>query len=253
MVNDIHVGSTINLTDFSPIPFRLLIILNNSPRCMTKQGKTLQTIALLCHLKETNKDSAPCLVVAPLSVLQSWRNEIARWAPSLRVLSLHASSANEQHKMNHELSESADKYDVVVTTYDMVTAAELKAKLPRVYFRLVVLDEGHKIKNRATIISQTVRKLHCENRLILTGTPLQNNLTELISLLNFLVPDIFTNFDDFEHAFDITNSRINKEAMVQAEKVLDLFMLRRLKDHVEKLMPKKIETKVRSRHCRFVL
>ena len=182
--------------------------------------------------------------MCPLSVLYSWCSELEKWAPSLKVLRLHSSNADDRAQQRKELVDGAQKYDVVVTTYDMVKVPQNINAWKRIYFRILCLDEGHKIKSEETLIAQAVRRIHCENRLLLTGTPLQNNLTELVSLLNFLLPDIFTNFQPFQAAFDITNNVIDKEKMVQAQKVLEVFMLRRLKDQVEKLMPKKIETKV---------
>ena len=213
------------------------------------QGKTLQTIALFCHLKERDEACGPSLVVCPLSVLNSWCCELKKWAPSLRVLLFHTADGNDRGIKRKELTEAADKYDVVVTTYDMVRTKELLAIWARIYFRYVVLDEGHKIKNRDALTSQAVRMVNSENRLLLTGTPLQNNLVELVSLLNFLHSDIFTNVREFEKAFNIgngNNSSFDKEMLIQAQKVLGLFMLRRKKDQVEKLLPKKIETKVSS-------
>jgi SWI/SNF-related matrix-associated actin-dependent regulator of chromatin subfamily A member 5 len=127
----------------------------------------------------------------------------------------------------------------------MVKVPTLLATWSRLHFQYIVLDEGHKIKNHLTQISQAVRRLHCENRLLLTGTPLQNNLVELWSLLNFLYPEVFTTSEPFEAAFNITENIINKEKLEQAHQLLELFMLRRLKTQVEKLMPLKLETKVR--------
>ncbi|CAB9517489.1 ISWI chromatin-remodeling complex ATPase ISW2 [Seminavis robusta] len=207
-------------------------------------GKTLQTISLLCYLKEHLGQSGPSLVVCPLSVLYSWCSEAQKWAPSLKVLRLHATNSEDQANQRRELVEHATEYDLVVTTYEMIKVQQLQFMFNRIHFRYLVLDEGHKIKSGLTLVAQAVRRLHCENRLLLTGTPLQNNLSELVQLLNFLLPDIFNNFEPFENAFDITNNVIDKEKMMQAQKVLGLFMIRRLKNQVEKLMPKKIETKV---------
>lgn len=161
------------------------------------------------------------------------------------MLRLHSSNSEDQTQQRKEVADGADKFDVIVTTYDMVKVPQMKNMLNRLYFRIVCLDEGHKIKSEETLVAQAVRRIHCENRLLLTGTPLQNNLAELVSLLNFLLPDIFTNSKPFQAAFDITNNIIDKEKMMQAQKVLAVLMLRRLKHSVEKLMPPKIETKVR--------
>jgi SWI/SNF-related matrix-associated actin-dependent regulator of chromatin subfamily A member 5 len=136
------------------------------------------------------------------------------------------------------------EYDMIVTTYEMAKATSLKGTVwQRQQFNLLVLDEGHRIKCAETQISQAVRKIHSECRIILTGTPLANNLVELWSLLNFLVPDVFTSSTPFAEAFDLTLNVVDRQKLEQAHSVLALFMLRRLKSEVEKLMPKKIETK----------
>jgi SWI/SNF-related matrix-associated actin-dependent regulator of chromatin subfamily A member 5 len=136
-------------------------------------GKTLQTIAFLCHLKDQIKDCGPSLVVCPLSVLYSWCSEVQKWAPSLKLLRLHASSSEDQKQQRTELTEHVLEYDVILTTYEMIKAPQLSWMWSRQYFRYLVLDEGHKIKSGETILAQAVRKIHCENRLLLTGTPLQ--------------------------------------------------------------------------------
>ena len=207
-------------------------------------GKTLQTISLLCHLKEKEGVTGPSLVICPLSVLYSWCNELQKWAPSLKILRFHSSSTEEREAQRQLLQQDAQSYDVVITTYEMAKNPHLKSLWSRQYFNYLVLDEGHKIKDATTLIAQAVRGIHRENALILTGTPLQNNLVELWSLLHFLYPDIFVSSEPFAQGFDIAHNVINKETLAQAQKLLSLVMLRRLKDHVEKLMPKKIETKV---------
>jgi len=204
----------------------------------------LQTISLLCHLKERNGISGPSLVICPLSVLYSWCNELEKWAPSLKFLRFHSSSPDEREAQKQAFQESATEFDVVVTTYEMAKAPGLRFLWTRQYFNYLVLDEGHKIKDSNNQISQAVRLIHCENALILTGTPLQNNLIELWSLLNFLYPDVFVTNDRFAEAFDLTENVINTEKLLEAHSLLGLFMLRRLKTEVEKLMPKKVETKV---------
>ena len=182
--------------------------------------------------------------MCPLSVLYSWCSEVERWAPSLKYLRLHSPNSEEQERQRLEVAQNGTSYDIIITTYEMVKVPPLMSIWRRLHFRLCVLDEGHKIKGIDTLNAQAVRKVHCENRLLLTGTPLQNNLAELVSLLNFLIPDIFTNFKPFDDAFDITNNRIDKQKMFEAQKILDILMIRRLKEQVEKLLPKKIETKV---------
>ena len=112
------------------------------------------------------------------------------------------------------------------------------------HWRLVVLDEGHLIKNADTEISQTVRKMHFVSALLLTGTPLQNNLTELWSLLNFLFPDVFTSTEVFDEAFNLSQGKVDAAVLEHARSLLKVLMLRRLKETVAKALPPKLETVV---------
>ena len=147
----------------------------------------------------------------------------------------------------------AGSYDVVVTTYEMAKAASLRSCLvQKTRWRLLVLDEGHVLKNAETEISQTVRRMHFTSCMLLTGTPLQNNLTELWSLLNFLLPDIFDDLDSFQAWFDFDFSKDNNEEKVmqgelqnsvvtKLHQILRPFLLRRLKADVEIGLPNKYE------------
>ena len=207
-------------------------------------GKTLQTIAFLTYLKETLGEGGPSLIICPLSVIQSWINEFGKWAPALKVLRLHASSPEERERQIDKMKNEWSTYDCVVTTYDMVKTSSMMNFCPRYYFRYVVLDEGHVIKNSETDLAQAVRRIHSHSRLILTGTPLQNNLHELWCLLNYLVPELFTSSDPFDDAFDLAHDKVDKEMLNKAHTVLKLFMLRRMKTEVEKLMPKKTEIQI---------
>lgn len=134
---------------------------------------------------------------------------------------------------------------MVVTTYETVKIQRVCQLIwQRVHFNLCVLDEGHAIKNHESLVSQYVRKIHCEQKIILTGTPLANNLGELWSLLNYLCPDVFTIREPFAEAFDLILNVVDPVKLGQAHKILKIFMIRRLKVEVEKLLPKKMETKV---------
>jgi SNF2 family DNA or RNA helicase len=207
------------------------------------QGKTLQTISLLCYLKETEGVSGPSLVVCPLTVLSSWCSELEKWAPSLRFLRLHASNEVVREQQRRLLESDCLAYDVVVTSYEMLLAKNMRSLLQRQHFNYLVLDEGHKIKRHDALVSQASRHIHCENKLLLTGTPLQNNLYELWSLLDFLYPSMF-DMRTFVDAFNLKDNHVDETMMIQAQRLLDLFMLRRLKTHVEAKLPPKLETRV---------
>jgi len=208
-------------------------------------GKTLQTISLIAHLKENVEGHiGPTLVIVPLSVLYSWIAELNKHAPSLKHFRFHASDPKEREDQKHIMMHDIISYDVVVTTYEMAKNPAVASLISSTYFNLCVLDEGHVIKSMTSQIAESVRKIHCQCKVILTGTPMQNNLVELYAILNYLYPQYFTTPTLFESAFDIGHNRIDPDMLLKANKLLKLFMIRRLKDEVEKLMPKKIETKI---------
>ena len=137
---------------------------------------------------------------------------------------------------------SKRSWDVIVTTYE-VCNNEKKA-LSKFAWNYLIIDEAHRLKNEASMFSQTIRTFETKYRLLLTGTPLQNNLHELWALLNFLVPDVFSSADQFDEWFnlDIEDGESKKELIGQLHKILRPFMLRRLKADVEKSLPPKHET-----------
>ena len=203
-------------------------------------GKSLQSISIIAHLLEKNI-SGPFLVVCPLSVLSSWMAEFKKWCPTLNVLRFHTNGANRE-TLRKSLVADPSRYDVILTTYDYLKVE--KTFWPTFKFRLCIMDEGHILKNAETLLSKAARSIHAESRIILTGTPLQNNLTELWAILNYLFPQYFTTSKPFDEAFDLSKSQVDSEKLTLAHKLLKLFMLRRLKVEVEKLLPKKVETTV---------
>jgi len=123
-----------------------------------------------------------------------------------------------------------------------MASKDLQRLWSREHFNLVILDEGHKIKNHQSLQAQAACKLHAECRIILTGTPLANNLSELWSLLKFLEPKLFTSSQPFDDAFDLTTNKVDNDKLSQAHALLKVMMLRRLKSQVEQKLPPKIET-----------
>ncbi|KAF3033323.1 hypothetical protein E8E12_003832 [Didymella heteroderae] len=230
-------------------------------------GKTLQTLSLFQYLEEldrkneaTSEELRPYLVVCPLSVLNSWVTEAQKWVPELKVLRIHGTK-NERDRLKRVATgmedmqgretellkgrkasrkagmkrsayeDSGSSYKIIVTTYDTFQADASWFKHSFLW-RYVVLDEGHKIKSNTTNISTSLRNISSEYRMILTGTPLQNNLVEMWALLAWLYPDVFTeNTQDlFKESFDLTRGKVNKETMDDARHLLELIMLRRMKD-----------------------
>ncbi|SMR61289.1 unnamed protein product [Zymoseptoria tritici ST99CH_3D1] len=206
-------------------------------------GKTLQTLSLFQYLvenKPTTGEHRPNLVVCPLSVLSSWIAESRKWVPGLNVVRFHG-PVNERLRLKQEMLEKKtrfdkthdpeDRVDLVVTTYETFTAEQMWFK--RVFvWRYCVLDEGHKIKNEKSDISSALHGLSAEYRLLLTGTPLQNNLKEMWALLHWLFPEVFTidTADEFRKAFDLTKGTVSTTFMDDARRLLELIMIRRMKN-----------------------
>lgn len=248
-------------------------------------GKTLQTLSLIQYLKENRETTSsnqlrPSLIVCPLSVLSSWMTEARRWTPDLKVLRFHGPSherdrlkriavgeidhfgnetrgarkkKNERRTAKGEAvidldddEEEVDErgVDIVVTTYDGFLAEQGWFKRAFIW-NYVVLDEGHKIKNDLTLISKSLQGLGAEYRLILTGTPLQNNLLELWALLHWLYPEVFTDRTSelFKASFDLTKGQVNTDIMDHARRLLEVIMLRRMKNSpgVDLNLPPKTE------------
>ncbi|GMH40196.1 hypothetical protein BSKO_08100 [Bryopsis sp. KO-2023] len=203
-------------------------------------GKTLQTISLLGYLLEYRGINGPHLIIVPKSTLHNWMNEIRRWCPVLRPVKFHGSQEQRAYQIRELMVPG--KFDIVVTSYEMVIKE--KNTLKKFHWRYIIIDEAHRIKNENSILSKVVRMLRTTYRLLITGTPLQNNLHELWALLNFLLPEVFASSEKFEEWFSLGDGGKEKEAEVvqQLHKVLRPFLLRRVKSDVERGLPPKKET-----------
>ncbi|KAM6491144.1 SNF2 family N-terminal domain containing protein [Amanita muscaria] len=208
-------------------------------------GKTLQTLSLFAWIKEHEKgDFDPHLVVCPLSVLQSWENEVARWVPSLTALRFHG-IANERTRIKEGLRRGEIELPhIMLTTYETFAAEDSWIKSRR--WTYCVLDEGHKIKNAATNIAGKLSGLGCLHRLILTGTPVQNNLVELWALLHWLYPNVFTPASErpFKDSFDLNKGAYDISFLNAAKDLVSKIMLRRTKSTVEINVPPREEMTV---------
>eukprot|EP00040_Diaphanoeca_grandis_P033107 m.201962 g.201962 ORF g.201962 m.201962 type:complete len:1174 (+) comp32808_c0_seq1:142-3663(+) len=199
-------------------------------------GKTLQVCAFLGHLKSELLEGGPYLVVAPLSVIDTWVRELKHWVPSLIVVMFHGSEKERTRLKATTAARGA--FDVLVTSYETLIADTQMFHPVHLQFRYLVLDEAHRIKNYDTLVGKAVRRVHTQGKLLLTGTPLQNNLTELWTLLNFLFPEVLVD----NTLFDV--ERTDKEAMVFARNLLEPLMLRRTKKSIGLKIPPKTEVKV---------
>lgn len=219
-------------------------------------GKTIQVIAFLAYLKETNQSRGCHLIVVPSSTLDNWDSEVANWCPSL-VVQKYYGSVDERRAMRIRMSKDGLRdVDILLTTYHMVSSTPEERKMFRVTrMHYVIFDEAHMLKNMTTQRYGQLIQINAERRLLLTGTPLQNNLLELMSLLCFVMPSIFSkNTEDIKSLFQKTKqikgeelTLFEKNQIEQAKRIMKPFLLRRLKCDVLKCLPKKTEHTIKAR------
>ncbi|XP_022907582.2 lymphoid-specific helicase-like [Onthophagus taurus] len=215
-------------------------------------GKTIQVIALLAHLYE-KRSSGPFLIIVPLSTLGNWQNEFKKFAPSLPVVEFYG-DIEERKKLQRSLfktftlkGDNVPVKPIVITTRHMVS--KQLALFASIKFKCLIVDEAHMLKNYKSKVSCELRTLQCSNKLLLTGTPLQNNLDELWSILNFIMPMIFKRIDMFSSFLLLEDLQDNDKIIKEEEstnivskihRMLAPFILRRLKSEVlDDIVPKK--------------
>ncbi|KAK1750823.1 ISWI chromatin-remodeling complex ATPase ISW2 [Echria macrotheca] len=198
-------------------------------------GKTLQTISFLGYLRHIMGITGPHLITVPKSTLDNWNREFTRWTPEVNVLVLQGAKEERHQLINDRLID--ENFDVCITSYEMILRE--KAHLRKFAWEYIIIDEAHRIKNEESSLAQVIRMFNSRNRLLITGTPLQNNLHELWALLNFLLPDVFGDSEAFDSWFS-GQDRDQDKVVQQLHRVLRPFLLRRVKADVEKsLLPKK--------------
>ncbi|KAL6843472.1 hypothetical protein ACP4OV_026534 [Aristida adscensionis] len=212
-------------------------------------GKTIQTIGFLAHLKGKGMHG-PYLIIAPLSTLSNWVNEISRFTPSVSSIIYHGDKVARAEMRRKCMPKTAGPdFPIVVTSYEI--AMSDARFLAHYKWKYVVVDEGHRLKNTKCKLLRELKRIPMENKLLLTGTPLQNNLAELWSLLNFILPDIFSSHQEFESWFDFsakgtegqqeTEEKRRVHVVSKLHAILRPFLLRRMKEDVEQMLPRKKE------------
>jgi SNF2 family DNA or RNA helicase len=202
-------------------------------------GKTIQVIALLLDEKEKEK-SAVSLIVCPASLVYNWENEIHTFAPDLKVLTVTGMAAERE-----ELLAATQGYDVLVTSYDLLKrdAALYEGKS----FRFQIIDEAQYIKNASTQSAKAVKGIDARRRFALTGTPIENRLSELWSMFDYLMPGFLFGYQRFKKEYELPIVRDQeRQALEKLHRLIGPFILRRLKKDVLKELPDKLETVVYS-------
>lgn len=202
-------------------------------------GKTLQTIAFIeSEVIENKGHRKPCLVVAPSSLVYNWKSEIEKFAPSLKTLVVSGSKDEREEKRR-----AIEEADVVITSYPLIRRDIEEYK--EIKFRYCILDEAQQIKNPSSINAQSVKEIKAQGYFALTGTPIENTLTELWSIFDFLMPGYLLSHGKFLKKYEtpiVKNKEV--EALEQLNKHVKPFILRRLKKDVVKELPPKIEHKL---------
>jgi SWI/SNF-related matrix-associated actin-dependent regulator of chromatin subfamily A member 5 len=168
-------------------------------------GKTLQTISFLGYLKFHQRTAGPHLIVVPKSTLNNWAREVEKWVPGFRTTVLQGAKEDRVSSCPFVLVRPTladcqgsiisdivltQKFDILITSYEMCMRE--KSTLRKFSWEYIIIDEAHRIKNVDSLLSQIIRTFVSRGRLLITGTPLQNNLHELWALLNFILPDVFS-------------------------------------------------------------
>lgn len=207
-------------------------------------GKTIQTIALLAHLACVRGNWGPHLIVVPSSVMLNWEMEFKKWCPGFKIMTYYGSQ--KERKLKRIGWTKPNAFHVCITSYKLVIQDHQSFR--RKKWKYLILDEAQNIKNFKSQRWQLLLNFSTEQRLLLTGTPLQNNMMELWSLMHFLMPNFFESHRAFEELFSKPmtgmvegNVEYNETIIIKLHKVLRPFLLRRLKSEVEKQMPKKYE------------
>lgn len=207
-------------------------------------GKTIQTIALLAHLACVRGNWGPHLIVVPSSVMLNWEMEFKKWCPGFKIMTYYGSQ--KERKLKRIGWTKPNAFHVCITSYKLVIQDHQSFR--RKKWKYLILDEAQNIKNFKSQRWQLLLNFSTEQRLLLTGTPLQNNMMELWSLMHFLMPNFFESHRAFEELFSKPmtgmvegNVAYNETIIIKLHKVLRPFLLRRLKSEVEKQMPKKYE------------
>ncbi|KAA0921950.1 MULTISPECIES: DEAD/DEAH box helicase [unclassified Rhodococcus (in: high G+C Gram-positive bacteria)] len=202
-------------------------------------GKTLQVLTLLAH----EKSATPTLLVAPMSVVGNWQREAAKFTPALRVLVHHGPTRLRDEELDRAIAE----HDLIVTTYALM--AKDRAQLAEQTWRRVVLDEAQHIKNSGTVQAKAALAIPADHKLALTGTPVENRLDELRSILDFANPGMLGRPSDFRKRFSVPIERENDEnAVSRLRAITSPFILRRVKTDPTVIsdLPEKNEMTVRA-------
>ncbi|KAK3322278.1 SNF2 family N-terminal domain-containing protein [Apodospora peruviana] len=256
---DMLVGGTLKEYQIKGLQWMISLYNNNLNGILADEmglGKTIQTISLITYLIEKKQQEGPYLVIVPLSTLTNWNLEFDKWAPSVTKI-VYKGPPNTRKLQQEKIRQG--KFQVLLTTYEYIIKD--RPLLSKIKWFHMIIDEGHRMKNSNSKLTSTIQQYYSTRfRLILTGTPLQNNMTELWAMLNFVLPNIFKSSKSFDEWFNTPFANTGTQDKIELteeeqilvirrlHKVLRPFLLRRLKKDVEKDLPDKTEKVIK---CKF--
>lgn len=214
-------------------------------------GKTIQSISVMAYLAEYHNIWGPFLVIAPASTLHNWQQEITKFVPNIKVLPYWGSAKDRKilrkfWDRKHITYTRESEFHVLVTSYQLVVHDA--QYFQKVKWQYMILDEAQAIKSSQSSRWKNLLGFSCRNRLLLTGTPIQNNMQELWALLHFIMPTLFDSHDEFSEWFskDIeshaqSNTKLNEDQLRRLHMILKPFMLRRVKKNVQQELGDKVE------------
>lgn len=221
-------------------------------------GKTCQVVAFMALLKDQfdagyfQERPWPNLVIVPPSVLENWENEFEKFAPELSVIR-YSGKPGERDELALDIRQSPEEYHVILTSYSQMSRFRDVSAMNKIGINAAVFDEGHKLKNPNAQIYKDLIKIDAAWKLIMTGTPIQNNIMEMVSLLNFLCPHVFRRYSEHLEELFVQKASLQQvsegavllsDRVKRARSILEPFILQRTKEQVLTTMPAKIRKAV---------
>ena len=201
-------------------------------------GKTIQLLAVILSYMEENENPKPSIVVCPSSLSLNWKSEITKFAPDIKTLVIHGNAEERKKQI-----ESIEKHNLVITSYDLLKRDIEEYKKANYEFKYIIADEAQYIKNNNTQNARTIKEIKAETRFALTGTPIENSLSELWSIFDFIMPGYLYNYKKFKDLYEIPIVKDNSEhAMKKLKMLIEPFILRRTKKEVLTELPDKTIT-----------